>query len=218
MTTPVTPPATPTVPTYPPLGSPTFNQDAYAFGSAMPGVATGIGALATNAAQNAQISHDNSELTLQAKDLAVTAAEEAAASVNFLGYWVDQTGSAAKGVSVKHNNRIWRSVVTIPNIALAEPGVSASWTSAGGSVVIQRVATSSAMTVGVSYVATAPGITLTAPATLMSGDVLELSNATNDLIYCNFNGFTVKGQTPDSPMLIPALRGFRLTYDGVTLA
>ena len=43
MTNPVAPPAAPTVPVYPALGSPSFNQEAYTFGSSMPGVSTALG-------------------------------------------------------------------------------------------------------------------------------------------------------------------------------
>lgn len=218
MTVPVTPPDVIIPSPYPALGSPTFNEDAYATWTTVPGAITRIGEIAENAATNTQISHDNAVTALQAKDLAVTAAEEASASVNFLGFWEDQTGSAAKGVSVKHNNRIWRSVVAIANITLSEPGVSADWTTGDGGVVTQRVAVNTTMSAGVAYTGTASGIVMLAPATLLPGDVLEFMNATAQRSYADFNGHTVKGQTPDSPMSIPPFRGFRLKYDGVTLA
>jgi hypothetical protein len=224
MTTPVTPPATPTVPTYPPLGSPTFNQDAYAVGSAMPSIVAGIAALADNAAQNTQISHDNSALALQAKDLALAAAEAAAAYSDFKGLW---TTLAAKPnpadrvlnmpASVLHNNRIWLLLSNLADVALAEPGISPAWSTGGGGIVTQRVSVSTSMSANVAYTGTAPGILMTAPTTLLSGDVLEFMNATAERSYANFNGLTVKGQSPDSPMTIPPFRGFRLRYDGVTL-
>lgn len=200
------------------MGAANYNDAAYAAGSTQPAAFARQAEIAQSSHDNAQISHDNSAIALQAKDLAVAAAEQAAASVNFLGFWSDQTGPAAKGVSVKHNNRIWRSVEAIPDITLVEPGVSPAWTTGDGGTVVQRATADTLMSPGVLYVAAVPGLLFTAPATLLLGDQLMLSNATNERIFMAFGGHTVKGQTPDAPMAIPRQRGFLLTYDGSTLA
>ncbi|MDH4425063.1 MAG: hypothetical protein QE495_01300 [Acidovorax sp.] len=185
----------------------------------MPGVSAALGALAQNVATNTQIAHDNSVTALQAKDQAQAAADIAVASANFLGMWTGLTGSAPKGASVKHNGRFWISINAIANVALSEPGVSADWTSIGSSsVVTQRVSTNATMVPGVLYIAVNGLITLTAPAGMLVGDTLMLSNATADRVFVNFGSYTVKGVTPTPPMSIPARRGFSLAFDGTTLA
>ena len=166
MTTPVTPPATPTVQTYPPLGSPTFNQDAYAFASAMPGVSTGIGALATNAAQNAQISHDNAETAVLASGNAASAAEVAMGATNFKGMWASLSGALAKPATVKHNGRFWLLLANLADVTASEPTTSnPAWTTLDSVVGIsQQITASTTAIAGVTYIITAPGVTLTGPA------------------------------------------------------
>ena len=66
MTSPVTPPAAPVVPLYPPLGSATFNADAYAYGTAMPGVVDGMDALAESAHVNAISASESATAAQQA--------------------------------------------------------------------------------------------------------------------------------------------------------
>lgn len=80
------------------------------------------------------------------------------------------------------------------------------------------VAVNTAMVAGRKYIATAAGITLTFPASMATRDPIEVMNASSGDISVDFNGHTVKNQTPDSPMLVPTLRGFQVTYTGSTLA
>ena len=75
MTNPVAPPAAPTVPVYPALGSPSFNQEAYAYGSAMPGVSATLGAIGAAAHTNAVSAQESAAAALQAKDQAVDATD-----------------------------------------------------------------------------------------------------------------------------------------------
>ena len=82
MTSPVTPPAAPVVPLYPPLGSATFNADAYAYGTAMPSVVDGINALATNVYNNALAAEEGARVADLAGDRAATKAGEALASAS----------------------------------------------------------------------------------------------------------------------------------------
>lgn len=102
MTSIVTPPATPSVPTYPALGSPTFNAEAYAYGSAMPGVSTGIGALAANAHNNAVAANERAVAADDSADAAAisqsAAAASAASAINAPG--TQATSSTSMSVSL----------------------------------------------------------------------------------------------------------------------
>lgn len=80
------------------------------------------------------------------------------------------------------------------------------------------VAVNTAMVAGRKYIATAAGITLTFPATMAARDPISVMNASSGDINVDFNGHSVKNQTPDAPMLVPTLRGFQVTYTGSTLA
>lgn len=105
MTSIVTPPDTPTVPTYPELGSPTFNAEAYAYGSAMPGVSTGIGALAANVHNNAVATNERAVAADASKVAAglseINAAASAASALNAPGTQATSTTSLALTTGAK---------------------------------------------------------------------------------------------------------------------
>lgn len=127
MTSPVTPPAAPTVPPYPALGSPTFNADAYTFGSTMPAVVAGIDALAENAFTNAKSANEDA---VEAQSSASAAAQSAlftAGSANFKGNWASLSGGLNKPASAAYAGRVWLLLDNLPEVTAAVPGVSASW-------------------------------------------------------------------------------------------
>ena len=68
MTAIVNVPATPTVPVFPALGSASFNVEAYAWGTAMPTVASGIHGIAESAKTNATAAKEQAEAAQQIKD------------------------------------------------------------------------------------------------------------------------------------------------------
>ena len=80
------------------------------------------------------------------------------------------------------------------------------------------VNTNTTMTAGNLYVPVVAGITLTMPASPTTGNQFGVSNASNGAVFVSFSGLTVKGATPDSPLSVPSLRGFTVTYTGGTLA
>lgn len=80
MTNPVAPPAAPTVPVYPALGSTNFNQEAYTYGSSMPAVSARIGAIGDAAYTNA-VAAD--ERAVAANNSAVSAAAQADAAMGY---------------------------------------------------------------------------------------------------------------------------------------
>lgn len=116
----VSPPPAPSVPVYPALGSPTFNDEAYTYGSAMPGVSAGIGALAQNAYENALVAYDGA-------NSALSGAAVALASANFKGNYSSLVGALAVPASAYHSSRFWMLVSNVADVTLAVPGVSASW-------------------------------------------------------------------------------------------
>jgi hypothetical protein len=174
MTTPVAVPAAPVVPAYPPLGSPTFNADAYAVGTAMPGVVAGIKAIADTAYTNALSASEDATAAAGASVAASQAASVAASAANFKGNWSDLTGALAMPACVRHSGRFWVLLVNLANVTTAVPGVSASWAALDvGTVPSQLLTTASATVnavVGVRYIVAANNVTLVAPASFLKGD------------------------------------------------
>lgn len=128
MTNPVAPPAAPTVPVYPALGSPSFNQEAYAYGSAMPGVSATLGAIGEAAHTNAVSAQESAAAALQAKDQAVDATDVALAASNFKGAWSALTGQLLRPASVLHNGQYWMLLQDLADVTAFEPGIdTARW-------------------------------------------------------------------------------------------
>ena len=121
MTSPVTPPAAPVVPLYPPLGSATFNADAYAYGTAMPGVVDGMDALAESAHVNAISASESATAAQQALVDVSAAAGQAIAASNFKGEWSTLSGALSKPACVKHGSRFWLLLNNLANVAASVP-------------------------------------------------------------------------------------------------
>lgn len=106
MTAITTPPDAPTVPPYPALGSPTFNQEAYDYGSAMPAVADGMQALADNAHNNAVAANERAVAADDSADAAAisqsAAAASAASAINAPGTNANSTTSLALTAGTKN--------------------------------------------------------------------------------------------------------------------
>lgn len=94
-------------------------------------------------------------------------------------------------------------------------GSSASWQY--GPAVVTHTANGN-LVVGKINVATVAGITLTVPAGMSARDPVDFMNCSTGIVNVSFGSYTVKGQTPDSPILVPARRGFKVTNTGSTLA
>lgn len=171
MPNPVIPPAAPTVPIYPALGSPAFNQEAYAYGSAMPAVSIALGDLAQATHTNALSSQESA---VAAASYAVSAAgvsDAVLAAANFKGLWGGLYGALPKPATVKHNGRFWLLLNNLPSVAASEPGVSADWTSVDAGVVLtQAIATNTTAVPGVCYLFAASDITLSLATAYLKGD------------------------------------------------
>lgn len=128
MTSPVTPPAAPTVPIYPPLGSPTFNADAYTYGSSMPSVVAGIDALAENAHINAVSANESATGAASSAAASEASSLASAGSSNFKGDWSTLTGPLNRPASVAHAGRTWFLLQDLANVTTATPADgSAYW-------------------------------------------------------------------------------------------
>lgn len=166
MTNPVAPPAAPTVPVYPALGSPSFNQEAYTYGTSMPGVTLGIKALADNAYANAQAANERA-----------VAAQDAMASVNtmtaFKGAWATLTGPLAMPATVLHNGAYWVLLQSLADVTSVQPGTNAAvWT--------PHILEARALAAGVDLntVANSGSYTVTTPANGPAGVTSGVLNVT----------------------------------------
>lgn len=122
MTDIIAPPAPVAVPIYPPLGSQTFNQDAYNYGSSMPGVAAGMQALAANV-------HNNTVATSELAAQAAGSASAAGTMAAFKGLWSALSGALARPATVLENGAYWMLLQDLPDVAAVRPGTNAAvWT------------------------------------------------------------------------------------------
>lgn len=217
MTAPIIPNPAPAVPQYPALGSPTFNQEAYASGTALPGVTQWMGETAQGAFTNATSASESAVSANAASQSAATSREIALAATAFKGLWASLAGPLARPASVKHNGRFWLLLNDLANVAASQPGVSADWTSMDTGTVAQDVNTNTTMLPGVVYAVKTLGITLSLPDTLAPGDKFAAVDASGGGFYINWKTRTVRGKTPESPMRVPAARGVDVTFTGSTL-
>lgn len=89
-------PAAPVVPPYPPLGSPSFNTDAYNYGSSMPGVVAGIQAIVQAGWANATAAQ---ERAAAASASATAATQQADAAMGYR----NQANSAASAAATRRD-------------------------------------------------------------------------------------------------------------------
>ena len=217
MTTPVPVPPLIQAAPWPALGSPNYNDEAYAAGSTQPAAFARQAEIAQSGYDNAQISHDNSVTAVQAARDARDARDAATGAANFKGLWSSLTGPLNTPATVKHNNRIWLLLRSLPDVKLSEPGVSADWTSGDAGSIVQIVNASTSIVPGPIYAVATAKVTLTLPATLQPGDEIHVRNISGGPINIDWAGHTVKGLAPQSPMPVPKLRGISLVYTGGTL-
>ena len=164
----------------------TYNQSAYDWADKFPGVVDGMHALAENAHDNATDAADSAGAAQQSALDAGNAAGPALAAANFKGLWSTLAGALNKPACVKHSGRFWLLLDNLPNVAAAEPGVSAAWTSLdAGERPSQRISASTDAIAGVCYLFES-GVVLTLPATWTKGDYIGwrvLSGVQNASIY-----------------------------------
>lgn len=109
MTELVTVPAAPTVPPFPALGDPNFNQLAYDNGSAMPGVSAGLQAIALTAFTNATVAGEKAAEAALSKaaadaDAIATAADRVQTGLDRVQTGADRAAAAASAVQASKLN------------------------------------------------------------------------------------------------------------------
>ncbi len=218
MTNPVVPPDAPVVPVYPPLGSLTFNQDAYTYGNAMPAVSVRFGEMGQAAYINSLSSKESALAAQQSALDAANAAAPALAAANFKGLWPTLAGPLNKPACVKHNGRFWLLLNNLADVTLSQPGVSADWTSMDSGRITQTITANTTAVAGVYYIATTAGITLTIPAGFLKGDTVGGRNASGSACWINWTTNTVAGEVPEAPMRWPTRGKFETTHSGSTFA
>ena len=219
MTSPITPPAAPVVPLYPPLGSATFNADAYAYGSAMPGVVDGISDLAGNAHTNALSSVESATAAASAAASAADVQAVVLGAANFKGLWSGLTGALSKPATVKDGGRFWLLLDDLADVTAAVPGVSASWTALDTGVSPTQYITSNTTVVpGVRYIIGAPGITLNMTGiTWAKGDYFGVREAIGSGTYTiNFGATKDRTRALGSVVITAQYLAYDRAYEDTT--
>ena len=216
MTAPIIPNPAPAVPQYPALGSAGFNQEAFDYGTAMPGITAWIAETVEGSATNAEIASGGAVTAVQAAADAASVQSVVLATANFAGVWADMSGPLNRPACVKHNGRFWMLLNDLPNVAASQPGVSADWTSLDAGRVTARITANTTAVAGVYYVAATSGITLTVPANFAKNDYIGGRNASGGNCNINWGTNTLCGDTPEAPMGWPANGQFEAYFDGVT--
>ena len=215
MTNPVAPPAAPTVPVYPALGSPSFNQEAYTFGSSMPGVSTALGDIATAAYTNAQSAFESAS---SASNAEVTATAAAAASAAAAGATKWASGTYAQGAVVwsPANGLLYRRK-TAGSSSTDPSADSAGWWLIGAPLaapILEASANTTAQS-GVHYVLTA-AVTLTLPASPAVRDVVQITDLSGSYqAIVNPNGQLIRGQSGNLTLNMRVAR-VALVYSGAS--
>lgn len=209
----IVPPAAPSVPVYPALGSPTFNLGAYTFGTAMPGIVSGIDALVANAYANATEAYNRATNAANSEVSAANSANVALGAANFKGNWA--AGTYLMPSCVKHGGRFW--LVGVASTT-GTPGVSPDWLPLDAGIVPTALITGSTTAViGVRYLLAATGITLTAPTTWLKGDYFgfrEVAGLMGAIV--DFGATKVRGLTAGSVVIDAPRQGMDLYYEDAT--
>lgn len=214
MTSPVSPPSAPTVPPYPALGSPTFNADAYTFGSSMPTVVAGIDALAENAHANAVSANESATAAASSASASDSSAMVSMASANFKGEWSGLTGQLLKPASASNDGRFWLLLNDLPDVTAAVPGVSASWLAFDILLPVIPVNTSTVTLVsGKEYSFDYAGpITATMPAPgLGAAVVIDVANGRYDNVLLH-NGGLVEDEVALDNVTLNVIKRYALRY------
>lgn len=200
MTTPVAPPPAPTVPLYPALGSASFNQDAYAYATAMPAVSAALGSIGQAAYTNAVAAQERadsaaaqSSAAAQASASAAMAAQAASAAAGATKW---DAGSYGEGAVVwsPANGLLYRKKAAGPSST--DPSADAAlWWLLGAALAapLQLISTNTNAVPGTHYVLTA-ALTLTLPANPALRDVVQITDLSGSrAAVINPSGQLVRG-------------------------
>lgn len=111
--------------------------------------------------------------------------------VDFKGDWSALSGPLAPPASVRHRGRIWVLTATLPNVALAEPGVHlGAWEPIrrGRQVISANYSAQSGDDV---FYSGASAVTVSLPAGPSSGDYVAVTRAGDGAVTVAHNGSTI---------------------------
>ena len=215
MTSPIYPPAAPTVPTYPALGSASFNQEAYAYGTAMPAVSTAMGSLA-NATYTNAVAASESAFAAQTSETTATSAAAAASATVGATKWVSGTYAQGAVVWSPANGMLYRRKTAGSSSTDPSSGNSGWWLiGAPFAAPILLIAGNTAAQTGTHYIFTA-SLTLTLPASPVVRDMVQITDlSASNTAVINPNGALIRGNSGNLVINIPNAR-FELVYSGAT--
>lgn len=141
--------------------------------------------------------NDDAAQVAQAAAEARAAADTAAAAVagldNYRGEWSALSGPLTPPASVRHAGRLWLLSASLPNVALAEPGVDVTaWQPVQRGAIV--TAASVAALPGDDIISTATSaVTVTLPAGPNAGDTVSVVRRGAGLVTVARNGSTILG-------------------------
>lgn len=202
MTQALSPPAVPTVPPYPALGSANFNQEAWTYATSMPGVSAGLQALAANVAGNTNIAHDNATAASTSAGNAALSAALAAQSVTDAAAAAGAT-KWASGQTYAQGAVVWSPANGLnyrrkaAGAGAIDPSADpANWWLLGApqALPIQIISANTQAQANTHYVLTA-ACTLTLPASPAVRDVVQVTDLSDSLgVVIDPNGAPVRGE------------------------
>lgn len=104
-----------------------YDDQAYAWGTAIPGYGNRIYTIGNNVYNNAQVAIEQADAAAAARDRAETVTVNALSAMNFKGDWSTLSGPLARPATVQHNNSVWLLMRDVANVAVEVPGASTAW-------------------------------------------------------------------------------------------
>lgn len=221
MAEPIVPPAAPVVPTYPQLGSSTFNQQAYAYGSSMPAVSQRQWEIGNVSYHNASLGYTYATTAQAAAVSATNAAQLVTAAANFKGRWEDLAGSLSMPATVMYQRQFWALSRDVSNVAAEVPGVSTAWVALPSSARVMQTVTSGVVVCApwVTYKIAGTDVTLQFNTSAMiEGDLVgvRLIVPVSNRQYLDFMGKPFRGLAHTTPDYLDIPRfGADFYYDSI---
>lgn len=202
MTNPITPPVIPVVPQYPQLGSSTFNQEAYAYATAMPAVTASISATAQNVYDNALQASESSS-TARAAAIAAETSAQTAAGISSAPQWV--AGDYAFGTFVWSPLSLltYRRKTAGVTASTVDPSIdTVGWKLAGSVMSMPQIELTTAgphnLAVGIHYIVKHPDAVCLMPAGAAPQEQVRVTNKSGDTrVLLMRNGSTFNNEVED---------------------
>lgn len=146
------------------------------------------------------------QTVIQVANIAQAAADSAQGVVSFKGDWSTLTGAMAPPASVRHRGRIWVLLASLPNVALAEPGVDLTrWQSVNRGMVAAN-SNFSAFSGDDVLCPASTAVTITLPQGPSAGDFVKVARAGTGGVTVVRNGATILNVADDFVIDRPDVR------------